>query len=129
MRKEFPNDSGVWRVALLFREKGYLNAVLKPVHDPRVMPRKIWVMIQPDGYEVVHYMDNQGLFEEIYNYPISDEAKISKEDAFEIIKEKIQLTPVYVYNQEENRRVLCGKLDCHFGVLADTGKIITLDGV
>lgn len=55
-----------------------------------------------------------------------DEIKVTKEKAFEQLKDFIQLTPYYVYDFEEGYYVLCGKLDCQYAVKACNGEIVEL---
>ena len=54
---------------------------------------------------------------------------ISKEEALEKLKGYFELTPVFVYNEKQKQYVLCGKLDCHYGVNAATGEVMALDEI
>ena len=38
-----------------------------------------------------------------------------------------ELKPYYVYDFEHKQYVLCGKIDCQYGVNAGNGEVISLD--
>jgi hypothetical protein len=127
LRKQYPDDSGKWKLAYLFRDNGYINAILKPLlHDLRVYQRKLKVLIDTNTFEAVNYIDNQPFLDIFHQYTASEKITIRKETAFEKIKKKIKLKPVYVYDFEQKKYVLCGKLDCQYGVLANNGDVIEL---
>ncbi|MDQ0216680.1 hypothetical protein J2S13_003154 [Oikeobacillus pervagus] len=56
-----------------------------------------------------------------------EKVTVNKEEAFEKMKELFELKPYYVYDFEQKQYVLCGKLDCDYGVIASIGEVIALD--
>lgn len=129
LRKEFPNNTANWMLNSLHRDKRYIIAELKQIENIRVPQRKLKVFIDSTHYEAVNYFDNQLFLEMFERYASSDVVTTSKEAAFEKIQSKLELTPVYVYDFEQKRYRLCGKLDCQYGVLATSGDVIELDEV
>ena len=127
MSQEYMNDSGMWKLKSLHREKGYIHATLKVKEQKEcVFKRKLKLFIDSSTYEVLNYMDTKP-FIEIYNNLLeAEEIKITKEEAFERLKEYIEITPYYVYDVERDSYVLCGLLDCHSAVKAFDGEIVSL---
>jgi hypothetical protein len=126
MRKVFPYDSGLWKFYLLHRAHGKLIAVLKQVQDDGILQRKISVILDPNRFEAVNYVDNQFFLKMFGNKASTNRMNVSKEEALEEILLKTQLTPVYVYLPEMKKYLLCGKLDCQYGVMADSGEVVYL---
>ncbi|WP_142383545.1 hypothetical protein [Bacillus sp. T33-2] len=62
-------------------------------------------------------------------YSPAEKITVSFEAAFEKIAEMIELKPVYVYDSSQQKYVLCGKIDCKYGVNASTGDVIMLDEI
>ena len=117
LRQEYPNDTGKWMLKTLHRDKGYIHAIVRANHqDNRVFQRKLMMMIDAESLQVVNYMDNKPMLEIYDQFQAADKVTITKEEAFEKIKELFELTPYYVYDFEKKQYVLCGKLDCHYGV-------------
>ncbi|WP_077620734.1 hypothetical protein [Bacillus sinesaloumensis] len=128
LRKEYPNESGIWILKSLHRESGYIHAILRASkQDKRVFQRKINVIMDPESLQVVNYMDNQMMLEMFDNFKASEAKTISREEAYERLKEHFELSPYYVYDFEQKQYVLCGKIDCQFAVHATTGEIVSLD--
>ncbi|MEH7385660.1 hypothetical protein V7147_09660 [Bacillus sp. JJ1521] len=128
LRQEYPNDSGIWILKSLHREIGYIHAVLRAKkQDNRVFQRKMNVMIDPKSLQAVNYMDNQMLLQMYDEFEVPGQVIISKDEAYEMLRGKFELTPYYVYDFEQNQYVLCGKVDCHYGVNATTGEVVSLD--
>lgn len=128
LRQVYPNDSGIRILKSLHRERGYIHAVLRAnKQDNRVFQRKMNVMIDPESLQVVNYMDNQMMLEMFDEFEVPEQVVISKDEAYEKLKGKFEITPYYVYDFEKNQYVLCGKIDCHYGVNATTGEIVSLD--
>ncbi|WP_078382049.1 hypothetical protein [Sutcliffiella halmapala] len=128
LRQEYPNDTGKWILKTLHRDKGYIHAILRADNkDNRVFQRKLMIMIDARSLQAVNYMDNKPMLE-IYNqFQAPDKLTITKEEAYGKIKELFELKPIYVYDFEEKQYVLCGKLDCQYGVHAGSGEVILLD--
>lgn len=129
LRKEFPQDTGKWVLTSLHRRNRYIIAELKQVQDKRAFQRKLKVFIDSTHFQAMNYFDNQSFLEMYKHYPASAAVKMSKEEAFEKIKTTIELTPVFVYDFEEQRYLLCKKIDSSYGVLAHNGELIELDEV
>ncbi|MED0669602.1 hypothetical protein P4S95_05105 [Aneurinibacillus aneurinilyticus] len=129
LRKEFPKDTAKWVLVSLYRDRGYIIAELKQAQDIRAFQRKLKVFIDSTKYKALNYFDNQYFLATLKHYHASDTVNITKEEAFEKIKNKIELTPVYVYDFEQKSYVLCGKLGSQYGVLANTGDVMELDKV
>ncbi|WP_062105520.1 hypothetical protein [Bacillus niameyensis] len=128
LRQEYPNDSGKWMLKTLNREKGYIHAILRANYqDNRVFQRKLMIMIDASSFEVVNYMDNKLMFEIYDQFQEPDKVTISKEEAFAKLKDLFELKPYYVYDFEQKQYVMCGKIDCHYGVNAANGEVIALD--
>lgn len=128
LRQEYPSESGNWVLKLLYRDKGYIHAVLKAnKQDVRVFQRKIKVWIDPKSFQVVNYMDSKPMLETFDEFQAPDTVKITKEEAFEKLIECFELKPYYVYDSKQKQYVLCGKLDCQYGVNASNGEVIALN--
>lgn len=128
LRRVYPSDSGVWMLKSLHRDSGYIHAIVRAnKQDQRVFQRKINVMIESENLEAVNYMDNQMMLEMFDEFEEPEKVVISKNEAYEKIKEKFELEPYYVYDFDHNQYVLCGKIDCQFAVHASTGKVLPLD--
>lgn len=128
LRTEYPNDSGIWMLKSLHRENGYIHAILRAnKQDNRVFQRKVNVMIDPKSLEAVNYMDNQMMLEMFDQFKASEKVVMSRDEAYEKLKGKFELTPYCVYDFEQNLYVLCGKIDCQYGVNATTGEVVGLD--
>lgn len=128
LRQEYPNEAGRWTLKTLHREKGYIYAILKAnKQDKRVFQRKLMVMIDAKNLQAANYMDNQFMLEMFDDFQLPEKIKIEKEEAFEKLKDLFELTPYYVYDFDKKHYVLCGKVDCVYGVNAATGEVIALN--
>lgn len=130
LRQEYPNDSGKWVLKSLSREKGYIHATLKAnSQDNYVFQRKMKVWIDPEHFKVDNYMDNDVMLETFNEFQPSDKGTITKEDAYEMLEEYFELIPTFVYDEKQQRYVLCGKLDCRYSVNAASGEVVSLDEI
>ncbi|MBH0166762.1 hypothetical protein IHV12_17715 [Fictibacillus sp. 7GRE50] len=128
LRQEYPEDSGKWRVTNLHRDKKYLIATLRTdQHETRVFERKLSILLDPNSIDVVNYIDNQFMLEMYHSFEESGDVTVTQEEAYEKLKGLFELKPFYVYDDEEKQYVLCGKLDCHHGVNAETGEVVLLN--
>lgn len=128
LRQEYPNESGSWVLKHFYRDKGYIHATLKAIiQDERVFQRKIKVFIDPKSFQTVNYMDSQPILKTFDDFQAPDQVTITKEEAHEKLKKLFELKPYYVYDFKEKQYVLCGKLDCQYGVNASNGEVIALD--
>ncbi|MEH7014602.1 hypothetical protein V7087_27970 [Neobacillus niacini] len=128
LRQEYPNDTGKWMLKTLHRDKGYIHSIVRANHqNNRVFQRKLMIMIDARSLHVVNYMDNKPMLEIYDQFQALEKVTVTKEEAFEKIKELFELKPYYVYNFEQKQYILCGKLDCQFGVHAGSDEVISLD--
>ncbi|WP_144699641.1 hypothetical protein [Fictibacillus phosphorivorans] len=128
LRQEYSEDSGIWRVNTLHRDKKFLVATLgMDQHETRVFKRKLSVFLDPHLMDVVNYIDNQFMLEMYDSFKAPGVVTITQDEAYEKLKGLIELKPFYVYDDEEKQYILCGKLDSHHGVNAETGEVVLLD--
>jgi len=126
--QEYPGESGNWALKELYRDKGSIHATLKAVHqDYRVFQRKIKVWIDSKSFQAVNYMDSKLMLKTFDDFQSPGQVTITKEDAYEKLKSMFELKPYYVFDFKQKQYVLCGKLDCHYGVNASNGEVIALD--
>lgn len=127
LRQEYPNDTGKWTIKTLHRDKGYIHATLRVNQQGiRVFQRKLTIMIDAHSLQVLNYIDNKPMLEMFDQFQAPEKITISNEEAYEKIKELFELKPYYVYDFKQNQYVLCGNLDCQYGVNASNGEIIDL---
>ncbi|WP_353759772.1 hypothetical protein [Bacillus pumilus] len=133
LRKEYPNDTGKWVCISLHRDHGYIHATVKANRQDRSMfTGKIMIFIDAYTFEAVNYINRQeifkmcGMLDELQS---PGKITISKQEAFEKLKDRLELIPIYVYDFTEKQYVLCGKLDCHDGVDAASGEVIPLQDI
>lgn len=128
LRMEYPNESGIWLLKFLYRDKGYIHATLKAnKQNNRVFQRKINVIIDATSLQVVNYIDSKLILKVFDNFQASAQLTITKDKAYQKLKEYFELKPFYVYDFNQKQYVLCGKLDCHYGVNAASGEVSALD--
>ena len=128
LSQEYTNDSGKWALKSLYRDKGYIHATLKAKEQKeRVFKRKVKLFIDAETYQVLNYMDNEPFLEMYMELEEAEEIKVAKEEAFEKLKDFIELTPYYVFDFEQGYYVLCGKLDCQYAVKANNGEVVELN--
>ncbi|KKI89040.1 hypothetical protein WQ54_27825 [Bacillus sp. SA1-12] len=83
-------------------------------------------MIDADSLQAVNYIDNKSMLEIFDQFQVPDNITIKKEEAYEKVKGLLELKPYYVYDFKRKQYVLCGKLDCQYGVDASNGEVIVL---
>jgi len=128
MQQEFPDDSGEWILTGLWPEHGYIFAEIKRVEpDPRLIERKIKLIIDRNTLEAMNYMNNDQLLEMIAHFQPAETPVISKEVAFEKLKNYMDVIPVYVYHREKQAYYLCGRAACGYGVETKHGDILLLN--
>lgn len=128
LRQEYPNDTGKWKLKTIHRDKGYIQAILRvKKRDNRVFQRKMTVMIDAKSFQAINYIDNKPMLEMFDQYQVSEKVTVTKEEAYEKLKDLFELIPYYVYDFEQRQYILCGKLDCQYGVKASSGEVIALD--
>lgn len=128
LRQQFPQDSGKWRLKTLHREKGHIHAILRPSkRDKLPFQRKLLLIIDAENLQPVNYIDNKPMLEILDEFQEDEKITVNKEEAFEKLKGLFELKPYYVYDFTQKQFVLCGKLDCDYGVRAANGEVIALD--
>ena len=128
LRQVYPNDCGKWIFKTLHRQDGYIVATLRHAKsDNQVFRRKLQVILDAKSFEVLNYIDNEFLNVVYENFQEAEKVKISRDEAYDIMKTKIKLTPVYVYDFQQNKYIMCGKIDSQYGVHAGRGQLILLN--
>ncbi|RDW17267.1 hypothetical protein [Oceanobacillus chungangensis] len=127
LRREYADDSGKWKLKTLHRDKGYIHATLRAAHqNNHIFQRKITIIIDAKRFKVLNYIDNKPMLAMFEEFEEAEKVTIVKEDAYEKIQHLLELKPYYVYDFEQKQYVLCGKLDCQYGVDAANGKVVRL---
>lgn len=130
LRREYPSDRGRWILHHLYRESGHILAELKTkAESPGSFSRKLVIFIQPGTFQVLNYFDNRPLLEMYRPLRPPGPILVSRKEAYQKLLNEIQLHPFYVYAFESGQYVLCGKLDCRYGVDATTGEVIDPDAL
>ncbi|MGG3837558.1 hypothetical protein ABEV00_11030 [Paenibacillus thiaminolyticus] len=130
LRQIYPQDSGQWVLKSLQRDRGYIQAVLRPSTPSNcVFQRKLLLFNDPRQYTVINYMDNAPLLSMFDEFQFEEKVAVSHEKAYDKLKGRLELTPVYVYDAERKKYLLCGKLDCHYGVMAASGDVVELNSL
>ncbi|MFZ4451089.1 hypothetical protein [Salibacterium aidingense] len=130
MQQEFPQDSGTWVLKTLHRDQGYILATVKPATpDQRILERKVKVILDAESLHTVNYIDNNFFLDMYKDYEGPEKITISKEEAYEKMKQEVTITPVYVYDFETGQYILCGKIDCAYGIHAANGRVFLLDNL
>ncbi|RDW20299.1 hypothetical protein CWR48_06315 [Oceanobacillus arenosus] len=130
LRQGYADDSGKWKLKTLHRSNSYIHATLRTNHqDNHVFQRKLSVMIDAKRFEVLNYIDNKPMLALFDKFEATEKVEIIKEEAYKKIQHLLELKPYYVYDFEQKQYILCGKLDCQFGVDATNGEIVLLENL
>ncbi|MFD1175176.1 hypothetical protein ACFQ3W_02470 [Paenibacillus puldeungensis] len=131
LRQVYPDDSEKWVLHMLYRDHGYIDAKLmlnNPGGDQGLHQGKMLVILDRDKFNVLNYMDNRSFLSDVYQeLQAAAPTTVNRDDAFEKIKPLIELKSVYVYDFEQEKYILCEKIDCQYGVHAATGEIVSLN--
>ncbi|MBD8006961.1 hypothetical protein [Bacillus norwichensis] len=128
LRQEYPQDADKWILKTLHRHKQYVYATLKmEKQDNRIFQRKMTVIIDSKHFYAVNYIDNLPMLEMFNQFQKAETATIEKDVAYDKLKDRFELKPYYVYDTSQEQYILCGKLDCVYGVNALTGEVIALN--
>lgn len=128
LQQEFPKDSGQWVLTSVHRENESILVTLKPSEsDIRVIGRKITLIFNSESLKPINFIDNSVILDMLNDFQEAEKVAVSREEAFDKLGKHIEVTPVYVYDKEQERYVLCGKIDSSYGVDAVTGEVISLD--
>lgn len=127
LRQVYPEYSGEWLLTSFNRDIGYIHAnLIGSKKNSFVFQRKLKVFIDPRSLEVINYIDNQLLIDQFKSYDGPEEVVLSKEEAYEKIKEFIVLKPCYVYDFDTQKYILSAMIDSLYGVDANTGEVFLL---
>ncbi|SFD66259.1 hypothetical protein SAMN05216238_10343 [Lentibacillus persicus] len=129
MRLVYPNENGKRRLTGLYLKDGYIAAEIKPAQDEwkNALDIKIKLLIERDTLTAVNYFDQDRLFEAFSHFGEAEEAVVAHEDAFNKLLGYLKVEPVYVYDSKRGKYIMCGKLDCDYGVNAVTGEVVKLN--
>lgn len=128
LSQKYANDSGKWILKTLHRDMGYIHATLtKNDQKQFIFQRKLTVIIDPNSFQPVNFIDNKPMLEMFNHYQKLEKVTITKEEAYEKLKDKLELKPCCVYDFDQKKYVLCGKLDCQYGLNAANGEVVALD--
>ena len=124
----YPRDTGKWFVKTVHRDNGYIQGKLGLFgQESRVTQRKLMLIIDPNTFKVLNYMDNKDFLEIYEEFQATEGLNFDSEDAYERIKSTIELKPVYVFDFEQKKYVLCGRLDSDYGINAINGEVLELN--
>lgn len=126
----YPAGNGQKKLTGLYPKDGYIIAEIRPIDSIyHGMDLKIKLLIERERLTAVHYVDQDMLLESFSNFQTPDTPTISQSEAFEKLRDYIEIEPVYVYDNKQDSYVMCGKLDCAYGVNAVTGEVGLLGGL
>ncbi|WP_339320113.1 hypothetical protein [Paenibacillus sp. FSL R10-2734] len=126
----YSHESGQWILKTLHRERGYIQAILRmKTPSNRIFQRKLLLFIDAQIYKVINVMDNKPMLDTFDEFQSEGEIAVSHDEAYDKLKEWIELSPVYVYDYGQNKYVLCGKLDCNYAVKASSGDVVELSSL
>ncbi|OCA89900.1 hypothetical protein F7984_05300 [Pradoshia sp. D12] len=129
LRQVYSNETGNWTLKTLHRDQGYIHAILRLNQEDTkcVFHRKLMIIFDAKSLQAINYMDNQPFIDQFGHFSCSEEVLVNKNEAYQKIKDHFELTPRYVFDSQQNKYILCGLLDCHYGVRASSGDIISLN--
>lgn len=128
LQREYANDAGKWMLKTLNRDNWYIHATLRVNEsDERILRRKLTIIIDAKSLQSVNYVDNKPMLEIYDSFQTPEKAMVAKKAAYEKLRDFVGLEPYYVYNFEQKQYVLCGALNCHYGVNASSGEVVALD--
>lgn len=127
LRMEYPDDSGKWRLKELRVAYSHIEAFCYSDDSGSTLFRpKLVVFIDRESMTVINMIDNEAMFDVFDSFTPAAEPRIDHETAFEKMIPYITLDPVYVYDADVKKYILCGLLDSEQAVDAVTGEILEL---
>ena len=128
LRQEYPDYTGIWVLKTLYRDAGYIHTTLRlNQEDATIFHRKLTIIIDPENVQAINFIDNKPLIDHFNSLDSSEKVMIPKQEAYEKIKEYFILEPYYVYDFHQQKFILCGRLDCDYGIRASNGEILLLN--
>ncbi|WP_339252980.1 hypothetical protein NSQ43_03275 [Sporosarcina sp. FSL W8-0480] len=127
LRMEYPDDSGKWTLRELRPTHTHIEAFCYADNpDNFIFSPKMALIIDKDATAVTNFIDNEGMFDLFNSFTPAQKPKVDHETAFEKMVPYITLDPVYVYDRELKKYVLCGLIDSEQAVDAFTGEVLNL---
>ncbi|MGN7387935.1 hypothetical protein [Sporosarcina sp. SAFN-015] len=127
LRMEYPDDSGKWRLKELRIAHSYIEAFCYTNKAENTLFRpKLALIIDRETMKVINMIDNEAMFDVFNSFTPAPEPRIDHETAFEKMVPYITLDPVYVYDAELKKYILCGLLDSELAIDAVTGEVVEL---
>ncbi|MFB5197596.1 hypothetical protein ACE198_22255 [Neobacillus sp. KR4-4] len=124
----YPSDSGKWLLKTLHRDNGFIQGKLGLLEqDISITQRKLMLLIDPNKFKVLNYMDNKDFLEIHEKFQEIEGLSFDSEDAYKRIKSTIELKPVYVYDFEQKNYILCGRIDSDYGINGINGEVLELN--
>ena len=127
LRMEYPDDSGKWRLKELRPAHSHIEAFCYASNPDNTLFRpKVALMIDKESMTVINLIDNEAMFDVFDAFAPAQPPNVDHETAFENMVPYITLDPVYVYDTELKKYILCGLIDSEQAVDAVTGEILEL---
>lgn len=127
LRMEYPDDSGKWRLKELRAANSHIEAFCYADDSENTVLRpKLVAIIDRDSMTVINMIDNEAMFDVFDSFTPAPEPRIDHDTAFEKMIPYITLDPVYVFDADLKKYILCGLLDSEQAVDAITGEIVEL---
>ncbi|MCG7344935.1 hypothetical protein MHZ92_12375 [Sporosarcina sp. ACRSL] len=127
LRIEYPDDSGKWILKELRPAHSHIEAFCYASNtDNSLFKRKMALLIDRASMTVINLIDNEAMFEVFDSFAPAPTPNVDHESAFDKMVPYITLDPVYVYDKEMKKYILCGLLDSEQAVDAVTGEIVEL---
>lgn len=127
LRMEYPDDSGKWTLKELRPTHSHIEAFCYADNPGNsIFSLKMALIIDKDVTAVLNLIDNKGMFDILNSFTPAQKPKVDHETAFEKMVPYITLDPVYVYDRDLKKYVLCGLIDSEQAVDAVTGEILDL---
>lgn len=124
----YPKESGLWHLSSLRRKNNYIEGIVLKEQNG---DGKIVVLLDRLTLKVINYIDRTKWLA-LLDFPqITQDSnlKYKPREALSLLYPYLELTPTYVWNQQEKRYVLCAKLDCEHCVDAKSGDVINLNSI
>lgn len=127
LRMEYPADSGKWRLKELRPAHSHFEAFCYASNpDNSLFRPKLAVLIDRESMTVINMIDNEAMFNVFDSFTPAPPPTVDHETAFEKMVPYITLDPVYVYDKELKKYILCGLIDSEQAVNAITGEVLDL---
>ncbi|MFC7746956.1 hypothetical protein ACFQU8_06860 [Lentibacillus kimchii] len=131
MRLVYPDDSGKWRLTGIYLDNNLIIAEISAVTTVQnVLNPKIKLIINRDTLTALNYIDQNRLFAGMFQtFTETRHPEVSQTEAFNTLREHLEVRPVYVHDSGKNRYFKYAKINCAYGVNAVTGELMDLTDV